>query len=122
MTQNPETSLSLCARPERTFANGHALFATFEGGEIRDGTNKDGSPRLVAYDRGAVVLLDHSFALAGNLLAGPIDMTGAELLAIAIVEGKERAITEPGASLRLAIAYLALLQGAAALLGGKNDG
>lgn len=118
MSQNPKDRLVLCDRPEITFANGHALLATESRGEIRDGTTKDGQPRMAAYDAGAAVLLDAS----GNLLAGPIDIDGAELLATAIIEGKDRALTEPGAALRLAIAYLAFLQGAAALLGGKSDG
>ena len=118
MSQNPKDRLVLCDRPEITFANGHALFATESRGEIRDGTTKDGQPRMAAYDAGAAVLLDAS----GNLLAGPIDCDGAENLAIAIVEGNSRALTEPAAALRLAIAYLALLDGTSALVGGKVNG
>lgn len=110
--------LVLCDTPARTFFNGHALFATFTAGETRDGTTKDSSPRMATHAAGAAVLLDGN----GNLLAGPIDCDGAENLAIAIVEGNSRALTEPAAALRLAIAYLALLDGAAALLGGKAHG
>ena len=104
--------------PERTFSNGHALFSTFTGGETRDGTTKDGSPRMATHDAGAAVLLDGH----GNLRAGPIDFDGAELLATAIVEGNSRALTEPAAALRLSIAFLALLDGAGALLGGEAHG
>lgn len=110
--------LQLCDTPAQSFGNGHALYATATAGEIRDGTAKDGSPRLVAYGPGTAVLLDGN----GNLLAGPIDCDGAENLAIAIIEGNSRALTEPAAALRLAIAYLALLDGARALMGGKARG
>lgn len=110
--------LQLCDTPAHLFGNGHALYATATAGEIRDGTAKDGSPRLVTYDAGAAVLVD----VRDTIVAGPIDAHGAELLALAVVEGDTRAITEPGAILRLAIAYLALLDGAGALLGGKVHG
>ena len=110
--------LVLCDTPARTLFNGRALFATATAGETRDGTTKDGAPRLAGHAAGAAVLLDAN----GNLLAGPIDCDGAENLAVAIVEGNSRALTEPAAALRLAIAYLALPDGTAALLGGKVDG
>ena len=107
--------LILCGPPARTFSNGQALFATFTDGEIRDGTKKDGDPRMVCYQSGAAVLLDGR----GNLHAGPIDFDGAEDLAVAIIEGNSRALTEPAANLRLAIAYLAFRDGVGALVGGK---
>lgn len=110
--------LVLCPAPERTFSNGHAMFATAAPGEIRDGTTKLGDARLTTYGAGAAVLCD----AGGKLLAGPIDFDGAELLATAIIEGNPRALTEPAAALRLAIAYLALVDGTTALLGGKTHG
>lgn len=113
-----KNQVQLCDTPAHFFGNGHALYATETGGEIRDGTAKDGSPRHVTYEAGAAVLVD----VCDSIVAGPIDAHGAELLALAVVEGDTRAITEPGAILRLAIAYLALLDGAGALLGGKVNG
>lgn len=98
------TSITTTA-PFRTFANGRALVQVQAPGTITDGSARDGSPRTLPYGPGAVILSGP----ANQLLAGPFDVTGAEQLAVAVIEGDARTLTSPGLDLRLASAVLALI-------------
>ncbi len=98
------TSITTTA-PFRTFANGRALLQAEKPGTITDGTARDGSPRTLPYGPGAVILADQS----GALIAGPLDILGAEQLAVAVIEGDARTLTSPALDLRLASALLALI-------------
>lgn len=91
--------------PFRTFANGRALLQVEKPGSITDGTARDGSPRTLPYGPGAVILAGP----AGECLAGPLDILGAEQLAVAVIEGDARTLTSPALDLRLASALLALI-------------
>ena len=91
--------------PFREFSNHRSLALTVEGGTITDGQSKNGSPRVLTYAEGAVVLAGKT----GELLAGPLDIDGAERLAVAVIEGDARVLTSPGIELRLASAVLALI-------------
>lgn len=91
--------------PFREFSNHRSLAFTIEGGSIADGTAKGGSPRMLTYGAGSVVLA----GMTGELLAGPLDLDGAEALAVAVIEGDARVLTSPGIELRLASALLALI-------------
>lgn len=95
----------LTSEPFRSFENGRTLRQTLAGGTITDGVAKDGSARTLGYGAGAVVLAGP----AGALLAGPLDVDGAEALAVAVIEGDARVLTSPGIELRLASALLALI-------------
>jgi hypothetical protein len=95
----------LTSGPIKTFANGRNLRQTLAGDTVTDGVAKDGSPRTLAYGAGAVVLAGPT----GELLAGPLDLDGAEALAVAVIEGDARVLTSPGIELRLASALLALI-------------
>lgn len=92
-------------QPFRTFANGRALLQVESPGTITDGTARDGSPRTLPYGPGAVILTDRS----GALIAGPLDILGAEQLAVAVIEGDARTLTSPALDLRFASALLALI-------------
>lgn len=91
--------------PFRTFANGRTLSQVEKPGTITDGSARDGSPRALPYGPGAVILAGST----GEHLAGPLDVTGAEQLAVAVIEGDARTLTSPGLDLRLASAVLALI-------------
>lgn len=95
----------LTTGPFRGFLNGRNLRQTLSGGKVTDGVTKDGSPREMSYGAGAVVLAGPT----GELLAGPLDLDGAEALAIAVIEGDARVLTGPGIELRLASALLCLI-------------
>ena len=68
--------LVLCDTPARTFFNGRALFATAAAGDTRDGTTKDGAPRLAGHADGAAV---ETIEAAGKVLHG-LDEHGHEFL------------------------------------------
>jgi hypothetical protein len=102
--EDPMTEI-LTSGPIKTFANGRNLRQTLAGDTVTDGVAKDGSPRTLAYGAGAVVLAGPT----GELLAGPLDLDGAEALAVAVIEGDARVLTSPGIELRLASALLALI-------------
>lgn len=95
----------LTSGPVRHFENGRSLRQTLAGGTITDGTSKDGSARTLSYSPGSVVLA----GVTGVLLAGPLDIDGAEALAVAVIEGDARVLTSPRIELRLASALLALI-------------
>ncbi len=95
----------LTSGPVRAFENGRTLRQTLAGGMITDGIAKDGSARALTYAAGSVVLASPT----GALLAGPLDLDGAEALAVAVIEGDQRVLTSPGIELRLASALLALI-------------
>lgn len=95
----------LTSGPFRHFDNGRALRQTLAGGTITDGVAKNGSARTMTYGAGSVVLA----GVTGALLAGPLDIDGAEALAVAVIEGDQRVLTSPGIELRLASALLALI-------------
>lgn len=95
----------LTSGPIRHFENGRSLRQTLAGGAITDGMSKDGSARTLSYGPGSVVLA----GVTGALLAGPLDIDGAEALAVAVIEGDARVLTSPGIELRLASALLALI-------------
>lgn len=95
----------LTSGPTRLFENGRTLRQTLAGGTVIDGTAKDESPRRLTYGSGSVVLASPT----GELLAGPLDLDGAEALAVAVIEGDGRVLTSPGIELRLASALLALI-------------
>lgn len=95
----------LTSGPVRAFENGRTLRQTLTSGTITDGVAKNGSARNMTYGANAVVLADPT----GALLAGPLDIDGAEALAVSVIEGDARALTSPGIELRLASALLALI-------------
>lgn len=95
----------LTSGPIRHFENGRSLRQTLAGGTITDGVSKDGNGRTLSYSPGSVVLA----GVTGVLLAGPLDIDGAEALAVAVIEGDARVLTSPGIELRLASALLALI-------------
>lgn len=95
----------LTSEPFRSFENGRTLRQTLNGGTITDGVSKDGDARTLTYGAGSVVLAGPT----GALLAGPLDIDGAEALAVAVIEGDARVLTSPGIELRLASALLALI-------------
>lgn len=94
----------LTTGPIRGFLNGRTLRQTLSAGTVTDGVAKDGSPRTLTYGAGSVVLASPT----GELLAGPLDLDGAEVLAISVIEGDARVLTSPGIELRLASALLCL--------------
>lgn len=95
----------LTSGPVRAFENGRTLRQTLAGGTVTDGIAKDGGERTLTYAAGSVVLASPT----GALLAGPLDLDGAEALATAVIEGDQRVLTSPGIELRLASALLALI-------------
>lgn len=95
----------LTSGPVRVFENGRTLRQTLAGGTVTDGVARDGSLRTLTYGAGSIVLASPT----GELLAGPLDLDGAEALAVAVIEGDGRVLTSPGIELRLASALLALI-------------
>jgi hypothetical protein len=95
----------LTSGPVRAFENGRTIRQALAAGTITDGVAKDGSPRVLTYGAGAVVLASPT----GSLLAGPLDLDGAEALAVAVIEGDARVLTSPSIELRLASALLGLI-------------
>lgn len=95
----------LTSGPIRSFENGRTLRQTLAGGTVTDGVARDGSERTLTYAVGSVVLASPT----GALLAGPLDLDGAEALAVAVIQSDARVLTSPGIELRLASALLALI-------------
>jgi hypothetical protein len=86
--------------------DGRMIAETLSGGEIVIGRDRDGGERRAAYQPGSLLLL---LDAAGQVVAGPIDARGAFNLALAVANGDPRALTQPQATLTLAVSVLALL-------------
>lgn len=82
--------------------SGRSLCLTDEAGSLIGGTHKDGSPLTRSFSDGAVALKNSD----GSCAAGPVDFWSAVEFAARIVEGDQRAMTEPGGGLLLATALL----------------
>jgi hypothetical protein len=102
MTKRHVNEIAIDQTPVAVF-EGRFLFRTCQEGEIIDGVDKSGQPVRKCYSRGAYVLSDAKL----NILAGPISLSAASVLALEIVSGNQRVLTEPGVALRLAVALLA---------------
>ncbi len=87
----------------QTFANGRTIGLTVDGGRYDNGRDKLDLTKRYIFERGAIALIDK----AGDIISGPQNFSDVQLLATAVVEGNERALTTPGALLLLATALLA---------------
>ena len=87
----------------QTFVNGGAIALTIDGGRYDNGVSKAGLSQRYIFEKGAIALMNQT----GDIIAGPQNFADAQLLATAIVEGNERALTTPGAMLLIASAFLA---------------
>lgn len=87
----------------QTFANGRAIGLTLDGGRYNEGVSKIGLTQRYIFGKGSIALMNKG----GEIITGPQNFDDAQLLATAIVEGNERALTTPGALLLLASAFLA---------------
>jgi len=85
------------------FGNGRMIGLTVNGGRYDEGVSKIGLTQRYIFGKGAISLMNK----AGDIIAGPQNFDDVQLLATAIVEGNERALTTPGALLQLATAFLA---------------
>lgn len=89
----------------QAFANGLSLGLTDHGGVIHDGTNKDGTHKMIEYSSGSAILSNNN----GTLLCGPIDFQAVRISAIDVIQGNDRVRTAPGITQTLAVALLAAM-------------
>ena len=73
-------------------------------GKIQIGRGKDG-PMMADYGAGAALLIgpDH------QVICGPVDLRGAEALALAVLARDPRALTQPQTALSLALALITVI-------------
>jgi hypothetical protein len=69
------------------------------------GIHKDGSPLVRSFSSGAAALQERD----GSCAVAPLDLHAAVEFAERVIEGDTRATTEPGASLMLATALVAII-------------
>jgi len=98
--------LKINVTPIKSFPlSGRKLCMTDEPGMLTGGTRKDGGPLQRTFSSGAVALMDPN----GEALVDPVNFGAVMEFSERIVEGDQRAATQPGAMLMLASAYLALI-------------
>ncbi|MCJ8517793.1 hypothetical protein ABID21_000692 [Pseudorhizobium tarimense] len=89
----------------KTFpVSGRSLCLTDESGALTGGVHKDGSPLSQSFTVGAVALQEKD----GSCIAGPVDFWDVIGFAERIIEGDQRALTAPVASLLLATALVGI--------------
>jgi hypothetical protein len=81
--------IRIAPEPLVTLPKGRAIYSVIEGGEVRTGTAKDGSPAVAVYNEGCFVLT----APGGRLIVGPVDPDKAIELAIAVCASDPIALT-----------------------------
>ncbi|MEV4609741.1 hypothetical protein MRBLMR1_004840 [Neorhizobium sp. LMR1-1-1.1] len=92
--------------PIKTFAlSGRKLCLTDEGGTLTGGVRKDYSPLERTFSSGAVTLMDAD----GGTAVDPVNLAAVLDFCERIVEGDQRAMTQPGAGLMLASAFIAIV-------------
>lgn len=87
-----------------TLENGRHILATLDGGSVRTGTQKDGSPLMADFTPASFILSDGG----DDIIVGPIVPSAAISLAQEVAQGNARAMTEPQATLILATALLGI--------------
>lgn len=87
-----------------TLDNGRHILATLDGGSVRTGTQKDGSPLMADFTPASFILGDGG----DDVIVGPIVPSAAISLAQEVAQGNTRAMKEPQAILILPTALLGI--------------
>lgn len=98
--------VKISVTPIKSFPiSGRKLCMTDEPGTLTGGIRKDGGPLQRTFSHGAVALMDPN----GDAAVDPANFAAVMEFSERIIEGDQRAATQPGAVLMLATAYLALI-------------
>ena len=92
------------AAPIFRLATGDTIHSVRTSGKVQIGQSKEG-PLMAAYGAGSVLLA----GAEGEVICGPVDLAGAESLALAVLARNPRALTQPQTALSLALALVTLI-------------
>jgi hypothetical protein len=90
-------------------STGDIIALARHAGAVQIGQSKDG-PVMADYGAGAALLISPD----NQVICGPVDLRGAESLALAVLARDPRALTQPQTALSLALALITLIHDPAA--------